>query len=106
MNKPEESKNDRMPCVAGRFYPARQEILKNELDTLFKSVGDSMKYSGVRAIISPHAGYIYSGMVAASAFAAIPSDQIFNNIVLIGSSHRVSFNGASVYNSGDYITPL
>ena len=106
MNKPEESRNDRMPCVAGRFYPAGQETLKNELDTLFNSAGDSTKYSGVRAIISPHAGYIYSGIVAASAFAAIPSAQVFNNIILLGSSHRVSFNGASVYNAGDYLTPL
>jgi AmmeMemoRadiSam system protein B/AmmeMemoRadiSam system protein A len=106
MNKPENGRHDRMPCVAGTFYPEGAETLTNELITYFSSVGNITKYPHVRAIISPHAGYVYSGIVAASAFSAIPSGHIYENIILIGSSHRVSFSGASVYNAGDYVTPL
>ena len=106
MNEPEDSRQDRIPSAAGRFYPAAREALTRELEILIKSADDIPRYQGIRAIISPHAGYVYSGRVAASAFAAIPPEQVFSNIVLIGSSHRVSFNGASVYNTGDYLTPL
>ena len=60
----------------------------------------------VRAIISPHAGYVFSGTVAASAVGFIPSDVDYDNIFIIGSSHRVSFPGASVYTEGNYKTPL
>ena len=60
----------------------------------------------VRAIISPHAGYVFSGKIAASAFSSIPKNAVYKNIFIIGSSHIMAFDGASVYNTGDYITPL
>lgn len=106
MNQPEESRRDRLPYAAGRFYPAGKEALGKELETLFSSVSESEKYPDIRAVISPHAGFVYSGKVAASAFAAIQPGQKFRNIILLGASHRLSFNGASVYSAGDYITPL
>jgi hypothetical protein len=97
---------DRQPVAAGKFYPADKETLTKDLTLLFKTCNKSSQIRHVRAIISPHAGYIYSGRVAASAFSAIPKDAVYKNIFIIGSSHVMYFNGASVYNCGDYITPL
>ncbi len=97
---------DRMPVVAGRFYPSDKETLLNEVAELFRNCKKSPPDLQVRAIIAPHAGYVYSGKTAASAYSAIPSKTIYKNIFIIGSSHVKSFDGASVYNTGDYLTPL
>ncbi len=60
----------------------------------------------VLAVISPHAGYVFSGRMAATSFSQIDPDKQYNTIFVIGSSHRITFNGASVYNKGNYLTPL
>ena len=60
----------------------------------------------VLAIISPHAGYVYSGEVAASGFNQLDANKEYKNIFIIGSSHTTSFHGASIYSVGNYITPL
>jgi AmmeMemoRadiSam system protein B/AmmeMemoRadiSam system protein A len=59
----------------------------------------------VRAIISPHAGYVFSGKVAASVFNQIDGTKTYENIFIIASSHQEHFTGASVYCDGDYIMP-
>jgi hypothetical protein len=97
---------DRQPVAAGKFYPGDKDTLKKTLSQLFGNCKKSPGNWNVRAIISPHAGYQFSGGVAASAFSAIPKDAVYKNIFIIGSSHVMYFNGASVYNCGDYITPL
>jgi hypothetical protein len=97
---------DRQPYAAGRFYPADKEILTKNLSTLFEKCKKSSDIRVVRAIISPHAGYQFSGKIAASAFSAIPANSVYKNIFIIASSHVMYFDGASVYNCGDYITPL
>jgi MEMO1 family protein len=97
---------DRQPVAAGRFYPADKEALTKELSRLFQTCKKSPDNWEVRAIISPHAGYTFSGKIAASAFSAIPMNAVYKNIFIIGSSHVMYFDGASVYNCGDYITPL
>ncbi|MCE5347430.1 MAG: AmmeMemoRadiSam system protein B [Bacteroidales bacterium] len=97
---------DRQPVAAGRFYPADKETLVKDLHMFFESCKKSPDNWNVRAIISPHAGYIYSGKIAASAFSAISRSTVYKNIFIIGSSHIMAFDGASVYNSGDFITPI
>jgi AmmeMemoRadiSam system protein B/AmmeMemoRadiSam system protein A len=97
---------DRQPVAAGSFYEANREILKKDITKLFADCKKSPDTWKVRAIICPHAGYIYSGTVAASALSATPKNASISNIFLIGSSHVMAFDGASVYNIGDYITPL
>jgi AmmeMemoRadiSam system protein B/AmmeMemoRadiSam system protein A len=97
---------DRQPVAAGSFYPADKETLTADLKKLFENCKKSPQNRNVRAIISPHAGYVYSGKIAASAFASIPVNAEYKNIFIIGSSHVMSFDGASVYNTGDYITPI
>lgn len=97
--------HDRMPCVAGQFYPGRAEDLKVELKKLFGQAAPP-KNGNPLAILSPHAGYMFSGKIAASAFNQIDPKSRFDRIILIGSSHRTYFDGASVYHLGDYFTPL
>jgi AmmeMemoRadiSam system protein B len=97
---------DRQPVAAGRFYPADKATLSRDLTALFGECKKPDRKRNVQAIISPHAGYVFSGKTAASAFSAIPVNASYENIFIIGSSHIMSFDGASVYNTGDYITPL
>jgi AmmeMemoRadiSam system protein B/AmmeMemoRadiSam system protein A len=98
--------SDRQPVAAGRFYSADKETLTADITKLFESCVKTSPHPRVRAIISPHAGYIYSGKVAASAYSVIDRSTVYKNIFVIGSSHVMAFEGASVYNTGDYITPL
>lgn len=97
---------DREPVVAGSFYPENPVELKAQLELLFAQAAYVKTYNDVLAIISPHAGYVYSGKVAASAFNQIDPDKDYDNIFILATSHRVAFNGASIYNQGDYVTPL
>jgi AmmeMemoRadiSam system protein B len=97
---------DRQPVVSGSFYSADKVTLTKELSELFKNCKKSPGNSVVRAIISPHAGYIFSGKIAASAYSTINRNRIFKNVFIIGSSHVMHFEGASVFNSGDFITPM
>ena len=94
----------RTPAVAGRFYPASPEKLQRELEHLF-SRAKSKECNNVRAVISPHAGYVFSGTVAASAFNQIDEEHRYERIFLIGSSHQVALKGAAVYTQGDFLMP-
>ncbi|MBK7627567.1 MAG: AmmeMemoRadiSam system protein B [Bacteroidales bacterium] len=102
----QNNSTDRQPVAAGRFYSADKEILIKDINLLFEKCKKPDVPGYVRAIISPHAGYIFSGNTAAAALSAIPKSTIYKNIFIIGSSHVMAFDGASVYNTGDYITPL
>ncbi len=97
---------DRQPVAAGKFYSSDKQTLAADISGLFESGKKSPAGWNVRAIITPHAGYVFSGKIAAEAFQSIPRNSVYKNIFIIGSSHVMSFEGASVYNSGDYITPL
>jgi hypothetical protein len=98
--------SDRQPAAAGRFYSADKETLTNDVALLFEECVKTSPQLKVRALISPHAGYVFSGKVAASAFSAIDRSTAYKNIFLIGSSHIMAFDGASVYNTGDFLTPM
>lgn len=98
---------NRTPYVAGQFYPASKTELERTLESLFKEAKPSViDKEKLRAIIVPHAGYIFSGVVAASAFNQIDPSSDYERIFIIGSSHRTYFDGASIYNMGNYETPL
>ena len=100
------NRNDRQPAVAGQFYPSDPNELKSTLKTLFIKAKPSKNLHNLIALIVPHAGYIYSGEVAASAFNQIDLKKEYDNIFIIGSSHYLAFDGASIYTQGDFITPL
>ena len=101
-----QNKKDRLPVVAGQFYPAKPEELKRTLEDLFKQAVSDQTNLKVRGLLVPHAGYVYSGGVAASGYNQLHPDQAYEHVFIIASSHRTTFGKASVYNQGDYITPL
>lgn len=102
----ESQKTNRMPVVAGSFYSSNPKELQNILKKLFDQAVSPDSKADIRAVISPHAGYVFSGQVAASGFNQLDRDADYDHIFLIGSSHHLSFNGASVYSKGNYFTPL
>jgi MEMO1 family protein len=97
---------DRQPAVAGSFYPVRPEELDATLKQLFANAVPSKEIQNVIAVISPHAGYVFSGEVAASAFNQIDPAKEYENVFILGSSHHISFEGASIYSQGNFIMPL
>lgn len=102
----QEHPQNRKPYVAGRFYPGNANELKATLKQLFAAAAQGKSSIRPLAIIVPHAGYVFSGEVAASAYRQINPEQKFERIFIIGSSHTTSFTGASIYCKGDYETPL
>lgn len=96
---------DRHPVVAGTFYPSDPTALRRELEFLFRNA--SRPSTGeIAALIVPHAGYVFSGEVAAAAYSLLHQDAVFDNVFLIGTSHRKTFSGVSIYPSGHFVTPL
>lgn len=100
-----QGKADRQPAAAGRFYPADANELRSTLAGLFAGAKKRVS-ENVIGIVCPHAGYVFSGQVAASGYNQVDPDRQYENVFVIASSHQVSFQGASVYNKGDYVTPL
>ncbi|HOZ30544.1 MAG TPA: AmmeMemoRadiSam system radical SAM enzyme [Bacteroidales bacterium] len=99
-----DSLMNRKPAVAGQFYSGTKETLTNDLIHLFAPAKE--RNSDAIAIISPHAGYVFSGEVAASAISQINPDKSYKNVFILASSHTTYFKGVSVYNVGNYETPL
>ena len=98
MTRYPESQKVRKPAVAGSFYPASASEIKSMLDPWMHS-SPCVHTSGAvspQALIVPHAGYVFSGEVAASAFNKIPRGHGYKRIFILGPSHRVGFNAASV----------
>ncbi len=96
---------DRKPAVAGRFYPGDAQSLQATLKELFSNTGPRQP-ADVAAVICPHAGYVFSGQVAAEGYNQVDPAKKYANVFVLASSHHLSFPGASIYNRGDYITPL
>ncbi len=92
--------------MAGKFYPGDSAALKRYLEIQMNQIILAPDSNRVRAVIAPHAGYSYSGEVAAFAFASLRDNPEYKNVFLIGSSHVAAFNGASVYPGGHFETPL
>ena len=85
----------RPAAVAGAFYPGDAGELANEVDALRANAVDH--HVRPKALIVPHAGYIYSGSIAASAYAAVASMRpLPTKVVLLGPSHHVGFKGLAL----------
>jgi len=95
----------RPPAVAGMFYPADSEMLGHTVGYLLRHASQS-PIRDLRALIVPHAAVQYSGPVAATAYAAIPADEIPTHYALLGPSHYVPFEGVAVPEQTAYVTPL
>lgn len=96
----------KQPAVAGSFYPADAAILRTTVDAYLAAAGDSAPISGrLIALIVPHAGYQYSGSIAAHSCRRLKEREI-ETVILIGASHTAAFSGASVYAGDGMATPL
>ncbi len=93
MSPQSEINNVRKPAVAGSFYPSSEKELRTMLGAWLHTAGEG---EAPQALIVPHAGYVFSGEVAAAAFNRIPRGHGYKRIFLLGPSHRVGFAGASV----------
>ena len=94
------------PVVAGLFYPDNPAVLRAELDTFFATANPET-VERPRALVVPHAGYRYSGPVAARAYAALrPWASQFKNVVVLAPSHRVAFRGIATSSAAVFQTPL
>lgn len=102
----QEPVQNRKTYAAGRFYTDKPVDLKTQLQHLFSNAVQKKNRISPLAIVVPHAGYVFSGEVAASAFNQIDPNQKPERIFIIASSHVMTFHGASVYCSGNYQTPL
>jgi len=102
MNK--EQFEIRRPMVAGSFYPANPIELSKQVAEFFSKAQRRPLAGPVRAIVAPHAGYIYSGQVAADAYKQIEGEQ-YEAVVVVAPFHGF-FKGVSVYSGGGYQTPL
>ncbi len=100
----------RQPAVAGMFYPGDEKTLKAKINGFLEKV-DTAEFEGnLKMVIAPHAGYEYSGGVAAYSFKAVQeaknNGQNFKTVILIGPSHHHWFEGVSIFPKGYYQTPL
>jgi AmmeMemoRadiSam system protein B/AmmeMemoRadiSam system protein A len=95
----------REPVVAGTFYPDRPDVLSQDVKRYLENVKKEKIDGEIVALVSPHAGYMYSGQVAAYAYKLIEG-KTFNTVIVIGPSHQALFKGASLYSRGGYRTPL
>jgi AmmeMemoRadiSam system protein B/AmmeMemoRadiSam system protein A len=92
-------------AVAGSFYPRDREALEGQVDNMLEAaqavgIGDE-----IIALVCPHAGYPYSGRIAAAGFKQIVGAS-FDAVIVIGPSHHDSFRGVSIWDRGGYETPL
>lgn len=97
----------RKPAVAGMFYPDDPAQLRADVDALLADAAACGVHPPPKAIIVPHAGYMYSGPVAATAYASLRgvSKQV-TRVVLLGPAHRVYVDGIAVTSARAYETPL
>ncbi len=95
----------RKPAVAGQFYPADPVTLSRDISGYFKNAKKEPILGKIMSLISPHAGYPYSGPVAAYAYKTLEGMK-YDIVVVIAPSHYVSLSGASVYDGESYQTPL
>ena len=95
----------RQPVFAGSWYPGSREELSRTVDSLLKNAHIHKLNGDLIALIVPHAGFSFSGPVAAEAFRQLDGCE-FNTVILIGPSHRHPFRGISIFERGYFATPL
>lgn len=97
----------RLMSVAGSFYPAQAEEIEKFFKYFNKVYDKHLGYADQKSkvVIVPHAGYIYSGFTANAAYRVLQNSSL-SRFVVIGPSHRVGFNGISLCEFEEYLTPF
>lgn len=97
----------RAPAVAGQFYPAEGARLRRDVRALLQAVNDAAPAAPVKALIVPHAGYVYSGATAARAYARLSAQRgRIRRVVMLGPAHRVPVRGLALPACDAFDTPL
>ncbi|THF63491.1 AmmeMemoRadiSam system protein B [Pseudothauera rhizosphaerae] len=97
----------RPPAVAGQFYPGDPLVLSAQLSELLTTAVPLENVPPPKAVIVPHAGYIYSGPIAATAYAVLaPLRDVVRKVVMLGPTHRVAVDGFSLPATQAFATPL
>lgn len=98
----------RTPAVAGMFYPAEAKELRAEVASFLSQAKTSALSPAPKALIAPHAGYVYSGPIAGSAYAALGASAraVIRRVIVLGPSHRVAFQGIATSGMAFFRTPL
>jgi AmmeMemoRadiSam system protein B len=97
----------RHPAVAGSFYPGQASVLLNDVMTLLAAARPPASAGLPKALIVPHAGYIYSGATAAQAYASLAVGRhTIRRVVLLGPVHRVPIRGLALPGVDFFATPL
>lgn len=100
-----KKEDTRHPAVADMFYPADPDQLEQELERMLGESDASAPPGNIKALVSPHAGYMFSGTVAATGFRNLHPGA-YQVVAVICPSHRDKFHGISVFNGKGYETPL
>lgn len=95
----------RKSVIAGSWYPGNPSVLRRDIEHYFASISERTPEGDVAGLIAPHAGYMYSGQIAAHAYKLIRGKK-YDAVFVVGPSHRVAFHGVSVFSRGGYQTPL
>lgn len=95
----------RQPAVAGAFYDADPDVLRRHVDSLLDQARGATVKGSIKGLVSPHAGYMYSGSTAAVGYRLLRGKS-YDAVILVGPSHREFFTGASIYPGDSYRTPL
>jgi len=102
---PEEKLNFRKASVAGSFYSRDKLILEREISMFLEAAPVITLPRKIKAIIVPHAGYLYSGGVAARAYSQILNEN-YKRVIIIAPSHESEFEFSSIFNGAGYTTPF
>jgi len=94
----------RPEAVAGLFYPGQPEALRDVVANQLREAAGASVAGRIRGLVSPHAGYVYSGIVAAAGYRQV--DPSFKTVILLGPSHRFPLRGPSIPRVKAYRTPL
>ena len=95
----------RQPVVSGRFYPSDARALRLMIENFLEKAAPSELEGELIGLVVPHAGYQYSGEIAAWGYKLLEGKE-FETVVVLGPSHHLYYQGSSIYNIGDYQTPL
>lgn len=95
----------RKPVCAGSWYDSNPDALSLQLERCLLQAETTAPTEGIIGLVAPHAGYVYSGQIAAHAYRLVHGKD-YDTVIIIGTAHHYGFRGCSIYPKGGYETPL
>jgi len=95
----------REPAASGMFYPSNPKVLSHDIELYLGQASPGEIKGEIKGLVAPHAGYMYSGAVAAWAYKVLLK-RTFDTVIIVAPSHRSRFEGAALQAHGGYRMPL